>query len=249
MLLWSGIVGRFELFWLVVVSIVNILIMEDYLILEICRVNLQEALDSNCKDVMVKSLNFVSKVLPYSVVYRAVDETRVIVYNNGRTPVRVSYDQLDRLSAVWNVQGFINAIDKEFACVQYNSYRSSFAKDVIFDRDEVFAKDDVLFKSGAGVLSVAGLLQVCSYAVEVGSAVGVDDESFDEVSAAVCVFKGLELVLNNEGFGNKCAKMLHLANDFLVCFVKPSLRSKEDVQIASGLSLFVDLAIDFFAVK
>ena len=241
--------GRFELLGLVVVSIVNVLIMEDYLILEICRVNLQEALDSNCKDVMVKSLNFVSKVLPYSVVYRAVDETRVIVYNNGRTPLRVSFEQLDIFSAKWNVQGFINAIDKEFACVQYNSYRSSFAKDVIFDRDEVFAKDDVLFMSGSDVLSVAGLLQVCSYAVEVGEAVGDEEEFFDEASAAVSVFKGLELVLNNEGVGNKCAKMLHLANDFLVCVVKPSLRSKEDVQIAIGLSLFVDLAIDFFAVK
>ncbi len=249
MVLESGIMGRFELFGLMVVSIGNVLIMEDYLILEICRVNLQEALDSNCKDTMVKSLNFVSKVLPYSVVYRAVDEARVIVYNNGRTPLRVSFEQLDSFSAKWNVQGFINAIDKEFACVQYNSYRSSFAKDVIFDRDGFFAKNDVLFKSGAGVLSVAGLLQVCSYAVEVGSAVGVENESFDEVSAAVCVFKGLELVLNNEGVGNKCAKMLHLANDFLVCVVKPSLRSKEDVQIAIGLSLFVDLAIDFFAVK
>ena len=249
MFLGSWIVGWFELLGLMVVSIGNVLIMEDHLILEICRVNLQEALDSNCKDAMVKSLNFVSKVLPYSVVYRAVDEARVIVYNNGRTPLRVSFEQLDSFSAKWNVQGFINAIDKEFACVQYNSYKSSFAKDVIFDRDGFFAKDDVLFKSGAGVLSVAGLLQVCSYAVEVGSAVGVDDESFDEVSAAVCVFKGLELVLNNEGVGNKCAKMLHLANDFLVCMVRPSLRSKEDVQIASGLSLFVDLAIDFFAVK
>ncbi len=223
--------------------------MEDHLILEICRVNLQEALDSNCKDVMIQSLNYVTKVLPYSVVYKGVDEMRVIVYNNGRTPLRVSYEKLDSISARWYVQGFINAIDKEFSCVQYNSYKSSYAKDVIFDRDEVFSVDDVLYRSGSDVLSVAGLLQVCSYAVKVGSDVDVESKFYEQASAAVSVFRGLELVLNNQGAGNKCAKMLHLANNFLLCAVKPSLGNGEFGQVPDSLGLLVDLAIDFFAAK
>lgn len=60
------------------------------------------------------------------------------------------------------------------------------------------------------------------------------------------VFKGLELVLNNKDLDNKCAKMLHLANDFLVGVVKPSLESKGAKSTLVGLSLLVDLTIDFF---
>ena len=70
---------------------------------------------------------------------------------------------------------------------------------------------------------------------------------YDKSSAAVSVFKGLEMVLNNEGRDNRCEKMLHLANDFMVGVVKPSLASKGEKSALVGLSLLVDLAIDFFA--
>ena len=71
----------------------------------------------------------------------------------------------------------------------------------------------------------------------------------DEAGAAVSVFKGLELVLNNKGESSTIPKMLHLANDFLLRAVKPSLEKKEHKQAAVGLSLLVDLAIDFFGAK
>ena len=89
--------------------------MEDYLILQICRVKLQEALDSGRKEKMIESLKYSSGILPFSVALNGVEETRVIIYSNHGRPMRVPFDYLDELSAMWNVQGFIAAIDKEFA--------------------------------------------------------------------------------------------------------------------------------------
>ena len=87
------------------------------------------------------------------------------------------------------------------------------------------------------------------YAVKIGEAINPNDTLYDEAGAAVSVFKGLELVLNNKGESNTIPKMLHLANDFLLRAVKPSLAKKEHKQVAVGLSLLVDLAIDFFSAK
>ena len=64
--------------------------------------------------------------------------------------------------------------------------------------------------------------------------------------AAVSVFKGLEYILENRTGYGAFLKMLHLTNDFLLRAVKPSLEKKEHKQAAVGLSLLVDLAIDFF---
>ncbi len=119
----------------------------------------------------------------------------------------------------------------------------------VFERDVVWKGSDVLYGHGAGVLDVEDFLKVCGYAVKVGEAIDLNNELFDEAGAAVRVFKGLEFVLNNKGESNTIPKMLHLANDFLLRAVKPSLGEKEQKQVAVGLSLLVDLVIDFFSAK
>ena len=117
------------------------------------------------------------------------------------------------------------------------------------DKEKGFTKSDILYEKGIDKLSVAGFLSVCGYAVKVGEAINLDNTLYDEAGAAVSVFKGLELVLNNKGESSTTPKMLHLANDFLLRAVKPSLEKKEHKQAAVGLSLLVDLAIDFFGAK
>ena len=85
--------------------------------------------------------------------------------------------------------------------------------------------------------------------MKVGEAFNPDDELFDEASAAVSVFKGLELILGNKSKSSSVPKMLHLANDFLLRAVKPSLETKESKQLAVGVSLLVDLSIDFLSYR
>ena len=155
-------------------------------------------------------------------------------------------EQLDFTCARWNVLGYINAIDKAFARSNFYSYKYSGACESLFIGDRTFEKKDVLYKKGADELSVDGLLKVCGYAVKIAQVVEPDNKLYDKSSAAVSVFKGLELVLNNKGSDNKFAKMLHLANDFLVGVVKPSLVSNGAKSALVGMSLLVDLAIEFF---
>ena len=213
-------------------------------------VKLQEALDSGRKEKMIESLKYSSGILPFSVALNGVEETRVIIYSKHGRPMRASFEYLDELSAMWNVQGFIAAIDKERAYVQYELYSTPFERSrVVFERDVVWRGSDVLYEKGPRALDVNGFLKVCGYAVKVGEAIDPNNELFDEAGAAVSVFKGLELVLNNKGESNTIPKMLHLANDFLLRAVKPSLAKKEHKQVAVGLSLLVDLAIDFFSAK
>ena len=222
--------------------------MDDHLILEICRVKLQEALDSKKKDKMIASLKYANSILPYSVSLNGVDEARVIIYSKGKVPVRVKYDDLNLVNARWNVQGFIAAIDQEFMNVQCDSYRARFARvGEILDKQVEWQKEDVLYQKDANVLNVENFLSVCSYAIKVGQTIDPKDELYDEASAAVSVFKGLECVMNNKSVSNNIPKMLHLANDFLLVAVKPSLEKRELRQDATNLSLFVDLVIDFLS--
>ena len=230
--------------------------MEDYLILQICRVKLQEALDSGRKEEMIESLKYSTKVLPYSVVRNGVEETRVIMYGNNVRPVKGPVEWLDEMSARWSVQGFIAAVDKEFSYVQYRSYREPFERCMeVLGSKAVWWRGDVLYRHGSRTLDVEGFLRVSSYAVEVGEALSLafdsNNELYDEAAAAVSVFKGLGLVLGNRA--RYCAvpqiQMIHLANDFLVKAVRPSLEKEDCQRAAVGLSLLVDLACDFFSTK
>lgn len=219
----------------------------DQLTLEICRIKLQEAFDSNDRSVMIDALHYVTSSLPFSVAYDGFEETRLIFYANGKRACKMSIDQLDFISAKWNIQGYINAIDKEFARAKFYSSNYSGASERLFVADRAFEKKDVLYRRGADELSVDGLLKVCGYAVKLAQVVEPDNKLYDKSSAAVSVFKGLVLVLNNKGSDNKFAKMLHLAKDFLVNAVKPSLASKGEKSVLVGMSLLVDLVIEFFA--
>lgn len=130
--------------------------------------------------------------------------------------------------------------------VKFYSSNYSGASERFFVGSRAFEKKDVLSRRGADELSVEGLLKVNGYAVKIVKVVEPDNNLYDKSSAAVRVFKGLGLVLNNEGKDSKCAKMLHLANDFFVEVVRPSLVSNGAKSALVGMSLLVDLAIEFF---
>jgi len=63
------------------------------------------------------------------------------------------------------------------------------------------------------------------------------------------VGKNEQLILGNKLKSSSVQKMLHLANDFLLRAVKPSLETKESKQLAVGVSLLVDLSIDFLSYR
>ena len=70
-----------------------------------------------------------------------------------------------------------------------------------------------------------------------------------QIGRSIHVFKGLSLILKNEDAPDKIPGMLHLAGDFLARVVKTKLERTEHKQDVIGLSLLVDLAIDFFKAR
>ena len=90
---------------------------------------------------------------------------------------------------------------------------------------------------------------MCGYAVKIGETFNPENELYDEESVAVSVYKGLQLILDNKDRLDSPLKLLHLANNFILRAVKPSLEKMKEKQIAVGLSLLVDLVIDFFYCK
>ena len=225
---------------------------ERLLNLEICSVELQEGLKSKNLDRKKLALYNAIRILPDDVRVKGVEVTKAIIKNHNQVPIDVNIEDLNECYADWNIEGRIIAIDKEFAKIDYYRDNYTLAEKTLFletDNDKRFAKSDILYEKGDKKLSVADFLSVCGYAVKIGEAINPNDALYDEAESAVRVFKGLELVLNNKGESNTIPKMLHLANDFLLRAVKPSLDKKEHKHVAIGLSLLVDLVIDFFAAK
>ena len=225
---------------------------EKLLNLEICSVELHNALKS--KNLYCKKLALYNaiRILSDDVKSKCVAETKSIFRKHNQEPIDVKIEDLDECCADWNIEGYIIAIENEFSKIDYYKNNYTVAERTLFletDKEKGFTKSDILYEKGNDKLSVAGFLSVCSYAVKVGEAINPNNTLYDEAGAAISVFKGLELVLNNKRESNIIPKMLHLANDFLLKAVKPSLEKKEHKQVVVGLSLFVDLAIDFFAAK
>lgn len=227
--------------------------MNDRLLnLEICSVELHKGYKSKNLDRKKLALSNVIRILSYDVRTKGIEETKSIFRKHNQEPIDVKIEDLNECCADWNIEGYIIAIEKELSIIDY--YRSNYtvAERVLFlgtNKGKEFAKSDILFDKGNENLSVAGFLTVCGYAVKVGEAINPNDTLYDEAGAAISVLKGLELVLNNKGDSSTIPKMLHLANDFLLRAVKPSLNKQEHKQVVVGLSLLVDLVIDFFAAK
>ena len=220
--------------------------------LEICSVELHEGLRSKNLDRKKLALYNAIRILSNDVRAKGVEETKAIFKKHNQTPIDIAIESLNECCADWNIEGYITAIEKEFSKIDYYKDNYTLAEKTLFlgtVNEKGFAKSDILYEKANKKLSVAGFLSVCGYAVKIGEAINPNDTLYDEAGAAVSVFKGLELVLNNKGESNTIPKMLHLANDFLLRAVKPSLAKKEHKQVAVGLSLLVELAIDFFSAK
>lgn len=70
-----------------------------------------------------------------------------------------------------------------------------------------------------------------------------------QIEEALLVLKSIDLTLNNQPVKKPLNKALHITNNILTTFVKPTLPAQQDEQSLNNLSLFFDLAIDFFCNK
>lgn len=104
------------------------------------------------------------------------------------------------------------------------------------------------YKKEIRTLSVSDLLSVADYSVKILDALNPSEKTQD-ISDAITILKGIDLALNNKPQDKPLNKSLHIVNSVLSSTIKSSLDKNTDKQFVGTMSVFIDLAIDFFCKK
>lgn len=107
---------------------------------------------------------------------------------------------------------------------------------------------DVIHNSEGQELKVSDLLSIAGYATKIVEAISPNERT-EEASAAITVFKSMDLALRNQQQDKPLSKALHLANDFLTTVVKSNIKKDEGKPGIIITSILIDVAIDFLVNK
>lgn len=141
-----------------------------------------------------------------------------------------------------NVRFYTNAINSRIN--QYNNWSvSSTAVQRIFFQPQPLSQDYVLYSKEEKELKVSDFLSVLSYGKKFAETFfGVDSSKASEYMLAV---KTVDLAMNHKEVDKPLNKTLHIVNDVLTECAKNFQKDNDGKKVVSGISLLVDLAIDF----
>ena len=143
---------------------------------------------------------------------------------------------------------FCNEVISERMRIDFHSPISPNAIQMLFFFPEPLQQETVLYvekeKDGNEVkLKVSDFLSVLSYADKfVRMNFGGDQ---DKCNNSLIALKTVDLAINHKPVDKPLNKALHIVNDVLTEFAKSLSKDEESKRTTSGISLFVDLAIDF----
>lgn len=92
-------------------------------------------------------------------------------------------------------------------------------------------------------LKVSDFILVLDYAMKFAEM--NSDADFDKYNKAKLAIKTVDLAINHKPVDKPLNKTLHIVNDILTEYAKSICKDKEAKRDATGISLLVDLAIDF----
>lgn len=125
----------------------------------------------------------------------------------------------------------------------YNWSVSSTAIQKIFFQSQPLSQDYVLYTKDEKELTVSDFLSVLSYGKKFAEAFfGIDSPKTTEYMLAV---KTVDLAINHKDDDKPINKTLHIINDVLTKSVKDRQKDMGGKMLVSGISLLVDLTIDF----
>ena len=141
-----------------------------------------------------------------------------------------------------NVRFYTNAINARInQC--YNWSVSSTAIHRIFFQPQPLSPNYVLYKEDKEELKVSDFMSVLNYGKKFAEAFfGVDSPKTSEYMLAV---KTVDLAINHKEVDKPLNKTLHIINDVLTESEKKCQKDEGGKRVLSGLSLLIDLAIDF----
>ena len=160
-------------------------------------------------------------------------------------PCDVSF--MDDFSLNLNLR-FCNEIIGERMRIDFHSPISPNAIQMLFFFPEPLQQDTVLYeeKNEDGEekrLKLSDFLSVLSYTRKFAEA--NLDADFDKYNGGLLAIRTTELAINHKPVDKPLNKTLHLVNDIFTECAKAFHQDKEAKRTASGISLLVDLAIDF----
>ena len=132
--------------------------------------------------------------------------------------------------------------------IDFHSPISPNAMQLLFFSPEPLQQDTVLYeeKNEDGEekrLKFSDFLSALNYAKKFAEA--NLDADFDKYNGGLLAIRTTELAINHKTIDKPLNKTLHLVNDIFTECAKAFHQDKEAKRTASGISLLVDLAIDF----
>ncbi len=158
-----------------------------------------------------------------------------------------SLAKMDDVSLDVNLHFCIDIINKRMR-INFSSPISPNAVQIVFFSTVPLEQSTVLYEEkGTGGterrLKVSDLLSVLSYAKKFAEA--NLDADFDRYNGGLMAIRTVDLAIHHKPVDKPLNKSLHLVNDILTEYAKSISKDKEAKRDATGISLLVDLAIDF----
>ena len=171
------------------------------------------------------------------------DELKRLGYIVHKGPL----EKMDDVSLDVNLHFCIDIINKRMR-INFSSPISPNAVQIVFFSTVPLEQSTVLYEEkGTGGterrLKVSDLLSVLSYAKKFAEA--NLDADFDRYNGGLMAIRTVDLAINHESVDKPLNKTLHLVNDILTEYAKALSKDEESKRTALGISLLVDLAIDF----
>ena len=158
-----------------------------------------------------------------------------------------SLTKMDDVSLDVNLHFCIDIINKRMR-INFSSPISPNAIQIVFFSTVPLEQSTVLYEEKGTSeterrLKVSDLLSVLSYAKKFAEA--NLDADFDKYNGGLLAIQTVDLAINHKPVDKPLNKTLHLVNDILTEYARALSKDKETKRTASGISLLVDLAIDF----
>ena len=156
--------------------------------------------------------------------------------------INVNVFELDSKGTNDNVELYLWVINNRIN-QHYNWSISSTAIQKIFFQPQSLSQEYVLYTKDEKELKVSDFLSVLSYGKKFAEAFfGVESPKANEYVLAA---KTVDLAINHQEVDKPLNKTLHIINDVLTEYGKDLHKDKGEKMVLSGISLLVDLVIDF----
>ena len=213
--------------------------------LEDCQTRIYNALQRNNKADKLNAYDYV--VSHVSGMQAELDIKWEGLKQLGYLVSKSSRENIDDISLNINLHFCIDVINKRMRLhfsspISPNSVQTVFFSPIPLEQNTVLYEE----KGTGGTerrLKVSDFLSVLSYAKKFAEA--NLDTDFDRYNGGLLAIRTVDLAINHKPVDKPLNKSLHLVNDILTEYAKALSKDEESKRTASGISLFVDLAIDF----